>query len=328
VGAVLVDQTADSTLPADNQDALFDSPDGLGGHTPEPSLVVITGMSGAGRTEAMRALEDIGFFCIDNLPPSLLMNLVALAGLTSSNRRRLAVVCDIRAQEFFSELNTELERIREIGVKVTVLFLETSSEVLLARYKATRRRHPLSADSNTISSAINTERRLLASMREIADFIIDTSNTDTRELRRRIHQIFSQTSEQAALSVTIYSFGFKYGIPMESDLVMDVRFLPNPHYEPELQELTGLDDLVRAFVLESGQTQRFLENWFNLLDVVMPGYVAEGKQHLLLAIGCTGGQHRSVVLVERTANYLIEHGYKISVLHRDIAMANIRGANG
>ncbi|MCL2136292.1 MAG: RNase adapter RapZ [Coriobacteriia bacterium] len=294
----------------------------------EPSLVVITGLSGAGRTEAMRAFEDMGYFCIDNLPPSLLMNLVMLAGLSGPARRRLAVVCDIRAQEFFYELNTELERIREVGVKVSVLFLETSNEVLLSRYKSTRRRHPLSGDAMTISAAIKLERELLASVREIADFIIDTSNTDIRELRRRIYQAFSQASEQEAMAVTIYSFGFKYGIPMESDLVMDVRFLPNPFYNPDYRDLTGQDDSVRTFVLESGQTQSFLNNWFGLLNVVMPGYLAEGKQHLLMSIGCTGGQHRSVVIAERTAAYLAELGYRVSILHRDLPLALAEGSDG
>ena len=297
------------------------------GRLSEPSLIVITGMSGAGRSEAMRSLEDMGYFCIDNLPPSLLMNLVTLAGLSGSSRRKLAVVCDIRSQEFFAELQNELERIREAGIRVSVLFLEASNEILLSRYKETRRRHPLSAEAMTISAAINLERQLLTSIRGMSDFIIDTSSTDTRELRRRINEVFGHDSDQSVLAVTIYSFGFKYGIPMESDLVMDVRFLPNPYYEPDLQELTGLDEVVKNYVLESGQTQRFLESWFSLLDVVMPGYVSEGKQHLLISIGCTGGQHRSPVLVARTASYLTELGFKVSVLHRDMALANVRGTN-
>jgi UPF0042 nucleotide-binding protein len=208
-----------------------------------------------------------------------------------------------------------------------VLFLEASNEILLARYKQTRRRHPLSAEAMTISAAIALERQLLTSIRGISDYIIDTSNTDTRELRRRINDVFGHDSDQSVLAVTIYSFGFKYGIPMESDLVMDVRFLPNPYYEPDLQDLTGLDEVVKNYVLESGQTQRFLENWLSLLDVLMPGYVAEGKQHLLISIGCTGGQHRSPVLATSTASYLTELGYKVSTLHRDVAQANIRGSN-
>jgi UPF0042 nucleotide-binding protein len=271
----------------------------------------------------MQAFEDMGFFCIDNLPPSLLMNLVTLAGLGGTGNRRLAVVCDIRGQEFFSELSAELDRIREAGVKVTVLFLDASNDILLARYKATRRRHPLGGDALTISAAIAQERTLLSSVRELADFVIDTTTTDSRELKRRIRQDFSKTSEQAALAVTVYSFGFKYGIPMESDLVMDVRFLPNPYYEERLKLLTGLDDLVRAYVLDAAQTQRFLTNWFKLLDEVMPGYVAEGKQHLLISLGCTGGQHRSVAIAEQTAQYLSQQEYQVSILHRDIAMAEM-----
>jgi UPF0042 nucleotide-binding protein len=281
-------------------------------------------MSGAGRSEAMRAFEDMGYFCIDNLPPSLLINLVTLAGLSGAGKRRLAVVCDIRGQEFFSTLNSELEHIREAGVKVTVLFLDATNEVQLARYKATRRRHPLADDALTISAAIAQERTLLNSTREMADQVIDTTSTDSRELRRRIRQAFSQTSDQAALAVTVYSFGFKYGIPMESDLVIDVRFLPNPYYESELKPLTGLDAAVKGYVLDSIQTKRFTENWQKLLDVVMPGYVAEGKQHLLISIGCTGGQHRSVAIAEQTAAYLGKLGYQVSILHRDLALSQMR----
>ena len=287
----------------------------------EPNLVVITGMSGAGRTEAMHAFEDMGYFCIDNLPPSLLLNLVKLANLGSIGQRRLAVVCDIRSQEFFSELNTEITRIREDGYTLNVLFLDCDDTVLMARYKASRRRHPLATDQTTLGMAITQERDLLASVEELADYVIDTSHTDSRELRKRIRQAYSQTSEQAALAVTVCSFGFKHGLPMESDLVMDVRFLPNPFYEDELRPLTGLDDAVRRFVLDSDQTSRFLGSWRQLLEVLMPGYLAEGKQHLLIAIGCTGGQHRSVVLAERTAYFLRQFGYQVSVVHRDLSLA-------
>lgn len=298
-----------------------DSGDLGNGFTVEPSLIVITGMSGAGRTEAMRSFEDIGFFCIDNLPPTLLMDLVTLASLNGAMRHRLAVVCDIRAQEFFSTLAIELERIREAGIKVTVLFLDASNEVLLSRYKATRRRHPLAGEAKTISSAISQERLLLESVRELADYVIDTSLTDSRELKRRINQEFMSINESASPSVVIYSFGFKYGIPMESDLVMDVRFLPNPYYIDELKQLTGTDDAVRQFVLSSVQTQHFIESWHALLDIVMPGYLVEGKQHLLISIGCTGGQHRSVVLAETTAEHLRGLGFNVSVLHRDLPLA-------
>lgn len=302
-------------------DLPFEPIDGIVNAIAEPSLVVITGLSGAGRTEAMRILEDLGFFCIDNLPPAFLKDLVALAGLQGSTHRRLAVVCDIRAREFFQELLTELALIKEHGVKVSVLFLEATNDVLLARYKQTRRRHPLSSEAATISTAIARERESLSSVRDISDYIIDTSKTDTRELRRQIRNIFSQTSELAALAVTIYSFGFKYGIPMESDVVMDVRFLPNPHYQIELQPLTGLDESVRDYVLGATSTQRFLDSWFGLLDILMPGYVAEGKQLLLLSIGCTGGQHRSVAIAENTGAYLKRLGYTVTVIHRDLPMS-------
>jgi UPF0042 nucleotide-binding protein len=291
------------------------------GQDGEPNLIVITGMSGAGRTEAMRAFEDMGFFCIDNLPPTLLMDLVTLAGLGDSQKRRLAVVCDIRGREFFSALTSELDRIEQVGIKVTVLFLDATNDVLLSRYKETRRRHPLGGEAKTISASIALERELLVNVRELADYVIDSSTTESHELRRRITQVFSQAADTSALSITVYSFGFKYGLPMESDLVMDVRFLPNPFYDSELRALSGLDVKVSAFVMGSPQTQRFMSAWLALLDNCMPGYVAEGKQHLLIALGCTGGQHRSVAIAEATAAHLRELDYKVTTIHRDLAMS-------
>ena len=284
----------------------------------EPNLVVITGLSGAGRTEAMHAFEDRGYFCIDNLPPSLLINLVNLAGLNYSLQRRLAVVCDIRSREFFADLVNELRAIRESGINVKVIFLDSRDDVLLSRYKASRRRHPLANDALTISAAINQERILLQSVRNFADTVIDTSEIAPRELRLRIYELFNQISDQRALAVTICSFGFKFGLPIESDLVIDVRFLPNPFYIPELRSQTGLDAAVQNYVLDSNQTQGFLAKWQDLLDVVMPGYVAEGKQQLLISIGCTGGQHRSVTFVNLLYEALSKGGQSVVMKHRDI----------
>ncbi|MDR1082335.1 MAG: RNase adapter RapZ [Coriobacteriales bacterium] len=288
-----------------------------------PGLVIITGMSGAGRTEAMHTFEDLGYFCIDNLPPSLLLNLVLLAGLPTGGKRRLAVVCDLRAKEFFYELNEELRRIVEAGVSYRILFLDSRDDVLLARFKASRRRHPLTEGGMTISAGIQRERDQLATMREMADSIIDTSEIDPRALRRNIRSLFSKQTDQESLVVSVFSFGFKHGMPVDADIIIDVRFLPNPYYEPRLRTHTGLDDEVRDFVLTQDETRRFLESWCGLLDVIMPGYVKEGKQMLSIGVGCTGGQHRSVVLAEETGRHLRQTGYGTAITHRDLALAEV-----
>jgi UPF0042 nucleotide-binding protein len=288
-----------------------------------PDLVIITGMSGAGRTEAMHTFEDLGYFCIDNLPPSLLLNLVSLAGLSTGGKRKLAVVCDIRAKEFFNELNEELRHIAETGLSYRILFLDSRDEVLLARFKASRRRHPLTDSGMTIVAGIQRERELLATVREMADSVLDTSEIEPRELRRVIRRLFSKQTDQETLIVSVFSFGFKHGMPVDADIVIDVRFLPNPYYETRLRSLTGLDEGVRDFVLEQDETRRFLESWHTLLDVIMPGYVKEGKQILSIGVGCTGGQHRSVTLAEETARHLRQRGYNTTVTHRDLVLAEI-----
>jgi UPF0042 nucleotide-binding protein len=286
-----------------------------------PDLVIITGMSGAGRTEAMHTFEDLGYFCIDNLPPSLLRNLVSLAGLPLRGKRKLAVVCDLRAKEFFSELLEELRRIAEMGVSYRILFLDSRDDVLLSRFKETRRRHPLTDSGMTIVGGIQKERELLDSVREMADSIIDTSELDSRELRKHIRALFAQQSDQESMFVSVFSFGFKHGMPIEADIVIDVRFLPNPYYEPSLRALTGQNKAVRDFVLERDETKRFLMSWKGLLDIVMPGYVKEGKQSLSIGVGCTGGQHRSVVLADETGRHLKQGGYSVNIAHRDLTLA-------
>jgi UPF0042 nucleotide-binding protein len=288
-----------------------------------PDLVIITGMSGAGRTEAMHTFEDLGYFCIDNLPPSLLLNLVSLAGLPVGAKRRLAVVCDMRAKEFFSELNDELRRIAEAGISYRILFLDSRDDVLLARFKASRRRHPLTEGGMTIIAGIQRERAMLSTVREMANSVIDTSEIDPRELRRLIRSLFSKQTDQESLVVSVFSFGFKHGMPVDADIIIDVRFLPNPYYEPQLRALTGLSSDVRIFVLEQDETQRFLASWRDLLDVIMPGYVKEGKQNLSIGVGCTGGQHRSVALAEETGRHLRQTGYRVATTHRDLALAEI-----
>ncbi len=298
----------------DNMDALDTSITG-------PDLVIITGMSGAGRTEAMHTFEDIGYFCIDNLPPSLLSNLVSLAGLNSDSLRKLCIVCDLRAKEFFGELTGELLKLDESGLSRAMLFLDCSDDVLLSRFKATRRRHPLCDAGMTITTGIKRERKLLADARRMADYVIDTSHVRPQDMRRRIRALFSEQSEQEGLGINVYSFGFKHGAPTDADIVMDVRFLPNPFYVDELRAKTGLDDDVRDYVIQRDETRAFLDKWFGLLDCVVPGYVNEGKQYLSIAVGCTGGQHRSVAIAQETAHHLQQEGYRVGISHRDLALA-------
>lgn len=285
---------------------------------PETELVVITGLSGAGRSEAIHTFEDLGYFCIDNLPPSFLPQLTELAELPGSRVRRLAVVCDIRAHEFFGQLAGELDALHDRGVAHRVLFLEADDDTLVNRFKETRRRHPLCEEGLSLAEGINAERDALMPIRERSDVVIDTSDLKPASLRKRIRDEFLVEPMAGSLSVTVGSFGFKYGAPTDADIVMDVRFLPNPHYNPDLRPLSGLDEPVRAYVLGRTETAEFMQRWFALLDTLMPGYVAEGKSHLGIALGCTGGMHRSVALTEATAAHLRKAGYRVTAAHRDI----------
>lgn len=288
-----------------------------------PELVIISGMSGAGRTEAMHVFEDLGYFCIDNLPPKLIGELIALPDFSRADRdaRKIAIVCDARARGFFSSMNAVLAQLEDEGITYKIVFLDADDEKLISRYKSSRRMHPLCGDGATISHGIERERSLLRDIKSKADFVIDTTHTLPAELRSKLKGLFASGEEREGLSVSVYSFGFKHGAPVDADLVMDVRFLPNPFYDPEMRTMTGLDDKVRDYVLYNSDTEQFLKHWKALLDCVMPGYVAEGKQQLAIAIGCTGGQHRSVALAEVTGDYLRTSGYRVSVAHRDLSLA-------
>lgn len=288
-------------------------------------IVVITGMSGSGRTQALHVFEDMGYFCIDNLPPRLILQLAQLVGINSGVGRHLAVTCDLRSQGLFDELADDLKQLREHELSVTVLFLDCSDKVLLRRYDENRRRHPIAVDGESTADAIRRERRMLSDAREHADLVIDTTRIRPQTLRSRIRRAFSHLSDQQLLDVHVFSFGFKHGMPEEADLMVDVRFLPNPFYDPEMRDLTGNDDKVRDFVMGHEITQQFMAAWERLLDVTMPGYVAEGKSQLSIAIGCTGGQHRSVAIANATADYLRSKDYHITLSHRDIAHAPSAG---
>lgn len=289
-----------------------------------PDIVIITGMSGSGRTQAMHVFEDMGYFCIDNLPPSLIMQLAEIIGINTGVGRHLCVTSDLRSQGLFDELLDTIETLHDHEMTCKVLFLEASDEVLIRRYSENRRRHPLAKRGDTMADAIQRERMALASIRERADLVIDTSRMRTATLRRRLQAAFSELSDEQLMDVHVFSFGFKHGLPVEADLMIDVRFLPNPFYDPEMRTLTGLDKKVSNFVIDHPKTQEFLDAWFRLLDAVMPGYIAEGKPRLSIAIGCTGGQHRSVAIAEATGRYLERHQYHVSISHRDLAKANLR----
>ena len=287
-----------------------------------PDIVIITGMSGSGRTQAMHVFEDMGYFCIDNLPPRLILQLAEIVGINAGVGRHLAVTSDLRSQGLFDELLDAIENLRQHEMTCKIVFLEASDEVLIRRYSENRRRHPLAKRGETTADAIQRERMALASIRERADMIIDTSRLRPAALRNKLRQTFSELTDQQLMDVHVFSFGFKHGMPVEADLMIDVRFLPNPFYDPEMRTLNGLDKKVSDFVLEHPKTKEFLAAWYNLLDAVMPGYIAEGKPQLSIAIGCTGGQHRSVAIAEATARYLERQQYHVSISHRDLPRAN------
>jgi RNase adapter protein RapZ len=279
-------------------------------------FVVISGMSGAGRSEAAKVLEDLGYFVIDNLPPPLIGRVAELA-LVGRDRSRVALVVDARGGAFaddVSELQRALEPLRAETIRLRVLFLEASEEVLVRRYEQTRRRHPVGGER--VVEAIAHERELLRDLRASADLVIDTSDLNVHELRERILAAFAD--DAAGLLLTVASFGFKYGLPLDADIVLDVRFLPNPHWVPELRPRTGTDELVRDFVISQEGTKAFMERVEALLEVALPGYVREGKHYLTVAIGCTGGRHRSVVLAEELAGWLGDRGFRVNVTHRDM----------
>ncbi|MCX7642982.1 MAG: RNase adapter RapZ [Armatimonadetes bacterium] len=282
-----------------------------------PELLVITGMSGAGKTLALHALEDAGYFCVDNLPPKLLPTLVDLCAHSSQPIVKVALVADVRGGEFFRDLTESINRLRSEGYNVRIFFLEASDDVLVQRYKETRRRHPLSNNGRDLLQAIQAEREQLSEIRALANEVIDTSGLTPQQLRDEILRRL-QLGDGTVMQVKIVSFGFKYGVPVDADLVFDVRFLHNPNYEPELRHLTGQDKRVKEFVLKHFEAQEFLKRLRSLLEFTLPLYRREGKSYLTIAVGCTGGRHRSVTLAEAIAEIVKGQGYNCTVLHRDI----------
>lgn len=285
-----------------------------GGRLPE--LVIITGMSGAGRTTAANALEDEGWFVVDNLPAALIPPMVELATRSQGAVPRLTVVVDVRGRSFFDALQNTLATVAERGVDYRIVFLEASDDALVRRFESVRRPHPLQDDGRVIDG-IARERDLLRDLRGQADLVIDTSVLNVHELRAKILAAFGD-EEDHGLRVTVVSFGYKYGLPVDADLVIDCRFLPNPHWVPELRPKTGLDPAVRRYVLDQPGAKDFLERYAELLQIVTEGYRREGKRFVTIGVGCTGGKHRSVAIAEQLTHRLVEDGIEAQVIHRDV----------
>jgi UPF0042 nucleotide-binding protein len=279
-------------------------------------VTVITGMSGAGRSAAGDVLEDLGFFVIDNLPPALITNVRELAR-GQEELLKLALVVDVRSGEFVADLETALAKLRKRGAKTRVLFLDASDEVLVRRYDATRRKHPLGTEDR-VSDGIAQERRLLEDLKGQADVVVDTSELNVHELRDRLGALFADTVDARRLQTSIVSFGYKHGLPVDVDLVFDCRFLPNPHWVPELRPLPGTAPAVRDYVLSSPAAREFLDELERMLEILLPAYQREGKMYLSIGIGCTGGRHRSVVIATEVADMLQGLGFPTSIHHRDV----------
>jgi RNase adapter protein RapZ len=281
-------------------------------------LIVITGFSGAGKSTAMNVFEDAGYFCVDNLPPEMIRSLVELFMHGGSKVEKAAIVSDVRGGVYFEALRAVVDDLDALGLKHQVLFLEAAEQTLVTRYKETRRRHPLAPDGS-VAAGVTEERTLLELLRSRADLVIDTTGMSAAMLRGKIADALLPGSAVGRLALTFMSFGFKHGPPREEDLAFDVRFLPNPHYEAELRELTGLDEPVVEYMARDGRLEEFYVHLHGLLDFLLPQYVAEGKSHLVIAIGCTGGRHRSVAIAEHLARrYGEDPNIDVAVAHRDI----------
>lgn len=278
-------------------------------------FLIVTGMSGAGKTQVIRTLEDMKFFCIDNLPAALVSKFAELCRQTSEDK--VALVTDIRGEGFFKDLSSVLDEMDASGQKYELLFLDASDETLVRRYKETRRRHPL-GERNTLLQNIQREREILAPLKLKASNIIDTSNLTTAQLKAVVTEMYGEGTQKERMGVIVRSFGFKYGLPLDSDMVLDVRFLPNPFYVESLRSLTGNDRPIAEFMCRFPQTFEYLKLEKQVLDFLLPQYIAEGKSQLVISVGCTGGQHRSVYIANKLYEHLLEQGYNVEITHRDM----------
>lgn len=282
-------------------------------------FVIVTGLSGAGKTQATRALEDLGYFCVDNLPPKLISKFAEMCAQSGGNIEKIALVIDIRGGIFFEDFFETLNYLKQNDFKYEILFLEATDEILIKRFKESRRSHPLSPDGRVLNG-ITQEREKLREVKNVADIIIDTSKYEIRHLREKINMAYGDhTYPEKQLSVTVLSFGFKYGIPVDSDLVFDVRFIPNPFYIPELKQYSGNDEPVKEYVLKQSETVTFIEKLVDMLKYLIPNYIKEGKRQLIISIGCTGGRHRSVAIANEVYERLNKENYNSRIEHRDVS---------
>ena len=300
-------------LPADP--VALDAVDSAAEGAHLPDLAIITGMSGAGRSTTANVLEDLGWFVVDNLPPALLPTLAELGGRSRGDVARMAAVVDVRSRAFFADLTAALAQLAADGSDPRIIFLEASDESLVRRHEAVRRPHPLQGDGRLVDG-IAREREMLRDLRAEADIVLDTTDLNVHELGAKVLAAFDQ--DEPGLHATVMSFGFKYGLPVDADLVVDCRFLPNPHWVPELRPLNGTDEPVRAYVMAQQGADEFLDTYERLLTIIGDGYQREGKRYATIAVGCTGGKHRSVAMTEELARRLAGHGVEASVVHRDL----------
>lgn len=280
-------------------------------------FVIVTGLSGAGKSQATRCLEDLGFFCIDNLPPALVPKFADLCYQSGGKLDRIALVIDIRSGKFFDDLFESLNQLKIMNYKYEILFLDASDEVLIKRFKESRRNHPL-APGGRIVDGINEERKKLGEVKSKADNIIDTSDLTPRQLKEEMVHIFLEGKKFEGIIISVVSFGFKYGIPLDADLVFDVRFLPNPYYVEQLKAHSGKEEQVRDYVLKWPEAKQFLDKVIDMVEFLIPYYIKEGKTHLVIAVGCTGGRHRSVVMAGQIHEMLKKNGHRVIIDHRDI----------
>jgi len=280
-------------------------------------VIIISGLSGAGKSRVAAVLEDMDFYCVDNMPVAMMPKFAELCLATSGRYERVALVTDVRALENISELFGTLDEMREIGCALRILFVEAETETIVRRYNETRRRHPLDYAGQTIEEAVIKEIEMMAPIREQAHEIVDTTGLTLNNLQRRLYKMMDG-QDHKALSVTVKSFGFKYGLPIEADILFDVRFMPNPYYIPELRKKTGLDDIVKDYVFGFEQSNEFFKRFCDMLDFLLPHYIEEGRRYLVICFGCTGGKHRSPAVAQALVEVLSEQGYPVDCIHRDL----------
>lgn len=280
-------------------------------------FLIISGMSGAGKSRAVATMEDLGYYCVDNLPIALIPQFAEVCVAATERYEKVALVTDVRAGADFEQLFDSLERVQAMGCASRILFLDTDTATLIHRYKETRRKHPLMTGGVSMPGAIEQERAMLSAIRARADYVVDTTPFSAAALREHLIKIFSETDAGGLMQVIVQSFGFKYGIPTEADLVFDVRFLPNPYYEISLREHNGMEDCVRDYVFQDGMADKLMQHLTSMIDFLLPRYAAEGKASLVICIGCTGGKHRSVAITEALTRHIRGSGVQVETVHRD-----------